>query len=130
LRSLRAQIIHIGRRRVGDDLPGCGPTGLDRDGTVGVILFGMDNGYRQGPVTGDAFMLCHGRRCPVLGVSAEYTVIDLTEVTDAAVGDTVTVIGTDGDDHIAVEDVAAQVGAPSAAYWMIGLKNVPYHYRS
>ncbi len=130
LRSLRAQIIHIGRRRVGDDLPGCGPTGLDRDATVGVILFGMDNGYRQGPVPGEAVMLCHGRRCPVLGVSAEYTVVDVTEVTDVAVGDTVTVIGTDGDEHIAVEDVAAQVGAPSAAYWMVGLKNVPYHYCS
>jgi len=126
LRSLRAQIIHIGRRRVGDDLPGCGPTGLDRGGTVAVILFGMDNGYRQGPVTGDAFMLCHGCRCTVLGVSAEYTVIDVTEVHDVAVGDTVTVIGADGDDHIAVEDVAAHVGAPSAAYWMVGLKNVPY----
>ena len=51
-------------------------------------------------------------------------------MTDVAVGDTVTVIGTDGDEHIAVEDVAAHVGAPSAAYWMVGLKNVPYQYRS
>ena len=128
LRSLRAQLIHIGRRRVGDDLPGCGPTGLDRDATVGVILFGIDNGYRQGPVAGDAFMLCHGRRCAVLGVSAEYTVIDVTELDDVAVGDVVTVIGSDGDEMIAVEDVAAQLGAPSAAYWMVGLKNVPYRY--
>jgi alanine racemase len=128
LRSLRAQIIHIGRRRVGDDLPGCGPSGLDRDATVGVILFGMDNGYRQGPRAGEAFVLCHGRRCAVLGVSAEYTVVDLTGVGDAAVGDVVTVIGRDGTDEIAVEEVAAQLGAPSAAYWMVGLKNVPYRY--
>ncbi len=129
LRSLRAQLIHIGRRRVGDDLPGAGPSGLDHDATVGVILFGMDNGYRQGPGSGEAFMLCHGRRCAVLGVSAEYTVIDLTGIGDASVGDLVTVIGCDGDEQIAVEDVAAQVGAPSAAYWMVGLKNVPYRYR-
>ena len=128
LRSLRAQLIHIGHRRVGDDLPGCGPAGLERDATVGVILLGMDNGYRQGPASGEAFMLCHGRRCAVLGVSAEYTVIDLTGIIDAAVGDVVTVIGRDGDDEIAVEDVAAQLGAPSAAYWMVGLKNVPYRY--
>jgi alanine racemase len=93
-----------------------------------VILFGMDNGYRQGGA-GDAFVLCHGRRCKVLGVSAEYTVIDVTELADVAVGDVVTVVGSDGDDEIAVEDVAAHVGAPSAAYWMVGLKNVPYRYR-
>ncbi|MEY2553508.1 MAG: alanine racemase [Ilumatobacteraceae bacterium] len=128
LRSLRAQVIHVGRRRVGDDLPGCGPAGLDRQATVGVILFGMDNGYRQGGA-GDAFVLCHGQRCKVLGVSAEYTVIDVTELADVAVGDVVTVVGSDGDDEIAVEDVAAHVGAPSAAYWMVGLKNVPYRYR-
>jgi alanine racemase len=127
LRSLQAQVIHIGRRRAGDDLPGCGPGGLQRAATVGVILFGMDNGYRQAPA-GQAVVLCHGRRCPVLGVSAEYTVIDVTELDDVAVGDVVTIIGRDGDDEIVVEDVAAQVGAPSAAYWMVGLKNVPYRY--
>jgi alanine racemase len=129
LRSLCAQLIHIGRRRVGDDLPDCGPAGLDRDATVGVILFGMDNGYRHGPVAGDAFMLCHGRRCAVLGVSAEYTVIDVSDIGGTAVGDLVTIVGSDGDDEIAVEDVAAQLGAPSAAYWMVGLKNIPYRYK-
>ena len=128
LRSLRAQLIHIGHRRIGDDLPGCGPTGLDREATVGVVLLGMDNGYRQGPAGSEAFVLCHGRRCAVLEVSAEYTVIDLTGISDAAVGDIVTVIGHDGEAEIAVEDVAAQLGAPSAAYWMVGLKNVPYRY--
>ena len=107
LRSLRAQLIHIGHRRLGDDLPGCGPTGLDREATVGVVLLGMDNGYRQGPAGSEAFVLCHGRRCAVLGVSAEYTVIDLTGISDAAVGDIVTVIGRDGEAEIAVEDVAA-----------------------
>ena len=89
----------------------------------------MDNGYRQGPGSGEAFMLCHGRRCAVLGVSAEYTVIDLTGIGDVSVGDLVTVVGCDGDEQIAGEDVAAQVGAPSAAYWMVGLKNVPDRYR-
>ena len=128
LRSLRAQLIHVGRRRVGDDLPGSGAAGLERNATVGVILLGIDNGYRPGS-GGKAFVLCHGRRCAVLGVSAEYTVIDVTELPDVAVGDVVTVIGRDGDDEILVEEVAAQHDAPSAAYWMVGLKNVPYRYR-
>ena len=88
----------------------------------------MDNGYRQGPVGSDAYMLCRGQRCPVLSVSAEYTVIDLTNVRAAALGDVVTVIGRDGDEEIAVETVARQLGAPSAAYWMIGMKNIPYRY--
>ena len=127
LASIRAAVIHIGQRRKGDDLPGAGPGGLDTDATVGVILFGMDNGYRQGPA---AYMLCRGRRCAVLSVSAEYTVVDLGDVPDPSVGELVTVIGRDGDEVIAVETVAEQLGAPSAAYWMVGLKNIPYRYTS
>jgi alanine racemase len=128
LTALRARVIHIGHRRRGDDLPGTGPDGLDADATVGVLLFGMDNGYRKGLDGTDAHVLCHGRRCPVLGVSAEYTVIDLTAVPDAALGDVVTIVGDDGDESIPVETVARHLGAPSAAYWLLGLKSVPYRY--
>ena len=128
LAAIRASVIHIGHRRRGDDLPGTGPAGLERDATVGVILFGMDNGYRDGPAGTDAYMLCRGRRCPVLSVSAEYTVVDLSGVPGASLGDLVTVVGRDGDEEIAVEMVARQLGAPSAAYWMVGLKSVPVRY--
>ena len=128
LRAVRAAVIHIGRRRKGDDLPGAGADGIEADATVGVVLFGMDNGYREGHTGTPAYMLCRGRRCAVLSVSAEYTVVDLTGVPGAAVGDVVTVIGRDGDEEIAVETVAEQLGAPSAAYWMVGLKSIPYRY--
>ena len=128
LAAIRAAVIHIGRRHKGDDLPGAGPGGLEADATVGVILFGMDNGYRHGPAATAAYMLCRGRRCAVLSVSAEYTVVDLSEIPDPSVGELVTVIGRDGDEEIAVETVAQQLGAPSAAYWMVGLKNIPYRY--
>ena len=128
LTAIRAAVIHIGNRHKGDDLPGTGTGGLAADATVGVILFGMDNGYRHGPAGTPAYMLCRGRRCAVLSVSAEYTVVDLSDVPNPSVGELVTVIGRDGDEEIAVETVAQQLGAPSAAYWMVGLKNVPYRY--
>jgi alanine racemase len=127
LRALRARLIHVGHRRLGDDLALAGPGGADADATTGVVLIGMDNGYRPASKQG-AFMLCHGVRCPVLGVSAEYTVIDLSAVPGAVVGDVVTVIGDDGGDAVAVESLAEQVGSPSAAYWMLGLRAVPMRY--
>ncbi len=130
LSALRSTVIQIGHRRKGDDLPGAGPDGLEADATVGVILLGMDNGYRGASASAGAYMLCRGRRCAVLSVSAEYTVVDLSDVPGAEVGDIVTVVGRDGDDEIAVETVARQLRAPSAAYWMVGLKSVPYRYVS
>lgn len=129
LTALRARLIHVGRREAGDDLLGAGPGGLEAAGRAGVVLFGIDNGYRAATSPRGGRVLIHGRRCRVLGVSAEYTVVDLAGVPEAEVGDEVTVIGADGDDAIAVEDVAAQLGAPSAAYWMVGMKNVPIRYR-
>jgi alanine racemase len=125
MRAIRAQLIHIGERRKGDDLAGTGPEGLASDGRVGIILFGMDNGYRMGPTGKPGYVLCRGKRCPVLGVSAEYATIDLAAVADVRLGDVVTIVGRDGAEEIAAEDVAAQLGAPSAAYWMTGLRNVP-----
>jgi len=130
LSAIRAAVIHVGHRHKGDDLPGTGPGGLDSGATVGVILFGMDNGYRHGPAGTAAYMLCRGQRCAVLSVSAEYTIVDLSDLSNPAIGELVTVIGRDGDEEIAVETVAQQLGAPSAAYWMVGLKNVPYRYTS
>ncbi len=124
LRAVRARIIQIGLRRAGDDLIG----GSSRDDRTGVILFGMDNGYSPAAGAGVAHMLCRGRRCAVLGVSAEYAVIRLTDLPDAGLGDVVTIIGEDGGETIAVETVAEQLGAPSAAYWMLGLRRVPMRY--
>lgn len=128
LTAVRARIIHLGRREVGDDLLGAPPGGVDAARRVAVILYGIDNGNRGALAPGGSTMLLRGRRCPVLSVSAEYTVLDVTDVPDAAVGDVVTIIGADGDEKIAVEDVAAALGAPSAAYWMLGLKHVPRRY--
>jgi alanine racemase len=55
-------------------------------------------------------------------------VIDVSAVAGVAVGDAVTVIGEDGGDVITVESLAEQLGAPSAAYWMLGLRAVPMRY--
>jgi alanine racemase len=126
LRALKANLIHIGHRRRGDDLIGSPPGGLTSDATTGVILFGMDNGFRPAAAGQTAMMLCHGQRCPVLSVSAEYAVIDVSHLEHPRVGDEVTIIGTDGQDTIAVEDVALWQGAPSAAYWQVALRNVPF----
>jgi alanine racemase len=130
LAALRARVIHLGWQRRGDDVAGSGPAGLAADRKTGVILFGMDNGYRPAAPGKTAHVLCRGRRCAVLAVSAEYTVIDVSHLPDVAVGDVVTLIGADGGEHLTIEQLAADQGAPSAAYWLVGLKSVPVRYRS
>jgi alanine racemase len=107
LRAVRAQLIHVGARR------------------AAVVLLGIDNGYACAP---GATVLVRGRRCPVLSVTAEYTAIDVSDLPAAAVGDVATIVGRDGDEAIDVDEVAGLLGAPSPAYWLMGLRKLPIRY--
>jgi alanine racemase len=53
--------------------------------------------------------LLHGRLVPFVGrISMDLTVVDITGVPDAVVGDVVTLIGADGGSEIGIDHVAAQ----------------------
>lgn len=56
-------------------------------------------------------VLVKGLRCPILGrVCMDQFMIDVTHVPEAAVGDTVTIFGRDGNDEITADDVADLIG--------------------
>jgi alanine racemase len=58
--------------------------------------------------------LVHGARAPIVGrISMDMTVVDITGIPEASVGDTVTLIGRDGEHEITVDEVAAQAGTIS-----------------
>ena len=83
----------------------------ERWGTLGI---GYGDGIPRAlsPAAGEA--LVRGRRVPVIGrISMDMTVVDLTEVPEADVGDAATLIGRDGGEEITVDQVAAKVGTIS-----------------
>jgi alanine racemase len=75
LQAIKARLIHIAQAP-----------------RTGVLLLGSDNGYRMS-ATEDTWVLCRGKRCQVLSVTLEYTVVDLSGVLDAEIGDEVTIVG-------------------------------------
>lgn len=108
--SLRTQIVFL------KDLPtgatvGYGPTWrASRPTRIATLPLGYADGlpWRSG---GRAEVLVRGMRAPIVGrISMDYTTIDVGHVEGARVGDTVTIIGRDGDDRLRVEDLAAQAG--------------------
>src|SRR5690606_16575958 len=53
--------------------------------------------------------IVRGRRVPFVGrISMDMTVVDLSHVADAEVGDVVTLIGTDGETSLTLDEVAMQ----------------------
>ncbi len=77
-----------------------------RASTIGVLPVGYADGYRRGLQMGGEVMI-RGRRAPVVGaICMDLTMIDLTEVPGARVGDEVILWGGTGEAMISVNDVA------------------------
>jgi alanine racemase len=115
-------VIHTGTYQPGDDLAAGAPLATMH---TAVLLLGIDNGYE---FAGGATVLLRGRRCPVLSVTAEYTVIDTSALASVAVGDVATIVGHDEADELTLDAVAALRGR-SPGYWMMGFRRVPLRYR-
>lgn len=77
-----------------------------RESLIGVLAVGYADGYRRGLQHGGE-VLIRGRRAPVVGaICMDLTMVDLTEVPDARIGDEVVLWGGFGDARISVNDVA------------------------
>jgi Alr-MurF fusion protein len=77
---------------------------------VAVLPVGYADGFRRGPNNWGE-VLVHGQRAPVIGrVSMEKTVIDVTHIPGAAIGDEVVLLGRQGDDIITAEEIASRLG--------------------
>ena len=93
---------------------------------IAVLPFGYADGYPR-MLSNRAQVLVRGQRVPVVGrVSMALTTVDVTDVPGVSVGDVVTLIGTQGEQTIRVEDVATW--ADTISYEILtGLK--PQLYR-
>jgi alanine racemase len=112
--SLRARVTLIREVPPGTSL-GYGATySAHRAELWGTLGIGYGDGLRRalGPAGGEA--LVRGRRVPLIGrISMDMTVVDLTDVPDARVGDVATLIGSDGEEIISLDRVAEQLGTIS-----------------
>lgn len=82
-------------------------TGPERWGTLAI---GYGDGFPRA-LGNRGGALVRGRRVPIIGrISMDLTVVDLTGVPEARVGDVATLIGRDGDAEIRVEEVAELAG--------------------
>lgn len=78
---------------------------------VATIPVGYADGYRRA-LSGKFYVLLHGKKAPILGrVCMDQMMVDVTDIPEAAVGDTVTLIGTDGEETITMEQIAEAAGS-------------------
>lgn len=77
---------------------------------IATVAIGYADGYPRA-LSNKAHMLMHGKRAPVIGrVCMDQLMLDVTDIPEAAMGDIVTVVGTDGSESVTFDDLAAWVG--------------------
>ncbi|MCU0638988.1 MAG: alanine racemase [Candidatus Krumholzibacteria bacterium] len=77
-----------------------------REMTVGVIAAGYGHGMSH-RLSNNGMVLFRGGRAPIIGrVTMDMTMIDVSAWPDAAVGEEVTLIGSQGENEISVDDIA------------------------
>lgn len=101
--TLQAQLISIHEQQAGDKIGYGGTYVCEKPMKIGTIAIGYGDGYPRHAKNGTP-VLIHGQRCPIVGrVSMDLITIDLSNVTQAKIGDRVTMWG----EGLPVEEIAA-----------------------
>ena len=78
----------------------------EKETSLATIPVGYADGYSR-RLSNRGSVLIHGTRCPILGkVCMDQCMVDVSAVPQAKVGDTVTLIGRDGEDEITAAEIA------------------------
>ena len=100
-----------------------------RPSRIATLPVGYADGYRRG-FSNWGEVLVRGQRARVVGrVSMDLVTIDVTEIANAAVGDEVILLGRQGSDEIAAEELAAKLDTISYEVFCGISARVPRVYR-
>lgn len=83
---------------------------LERDTPIATLAVGWADGYPQ-TLQGVGHVLLRGRRCPVLAISANSAMVDLTGVGGVERDDHAVLLGSQDAERIAVEEIAGVIGS-------------------
>jgi alanine racemase len=126
--TLRARMISLRDVPAGEAVGYAARFVTKRPSRIAVI----NAGYADGVVrarTNHGFALLQGKCVPLVGViSMDLTMLDVTEIPNAAVGDIVTIYGQDGPARIDVSDVAREIGTVTSDLLCALGRRVPKFY--
>lgn len=97
----------------------------ESDCLIATVPIGYADGYPRS-LSNRAEMLIRGRRAKITGrVCMDQLMLDVTEIPGVSEGDTVTVIGADGDEFVSAAELAALAGTISYEILCLISKRVP-----
>lgn len=83
----------------------------NRESVIATIPVGYADGFPR-QLSSKGRVLIHGKSAPIVGrVCMDQFMVDVTDIPNVKEGDTVTLIGHDGDEYISIEEVAKMAGS-------------------
>lgn len=126
--TLRARIIGVREVPAGEGVGYNATFRTTRASRIAVIPAGYADGVVR-RLSGKGHALVRGVEVPIVGVvSMDLSMVDVTEVTGAGVGDVVTIFGSDGKRRISPFSVARELGTVTSDLLCSLGKRVPRHY--
>ncbi len=125
-----SKITHVKTLPPGREISYGGTYVTTRPTTVATVPAGYADGYRRS-LSGKFYVLIHGQKAPILGrICMDQLMVDVTHIPQAAPGDRVTLVGTDGDETITMEEIAAQADSFNYEFVCGISRRVPRIYTS
>jgi alanine racemase len=107
--QLKARIIHLKRVPAGTKISYGGTYETPAPATIATVPVGYGDGYSR-LLSNRGQMLVGGKRAPIVGrVCMDLTMLDVSHIEAAAMGDEVVLIGRQGDERISADEVAARL---------------------
>lgn len=103
--ELKSKIAYIKKLETGRQISYGGTYTTTKEQMIATIPVGYGDGYARG-LSNKGSVLIHGKRAPICGrVCMDQFMVDVTDIPEAKIGDEVTLIGTDGNDRITLEEL-------------------------
>ncbi len=105
----KTRVGYVKRTNKGEQIGYGNRPALAQDTQVATLATGWANGYPPAMGSG-GHVLIHGRRCPVIAVSAHSIMVDVSAVAQVTIGDQVVLLGKQADVEITAAEIAQVSG--------------------
>ncbi|MCM1259198.1 MAG: alanine racemase [Roseburia sp.] len=108
--EIKSKIVYIKPLKKGRTVSYGGTYQMKRDGVVATIPVGYGDGYPRS-LSNKGYVLIHGKKAPILGrICMDQFMVDVTDIKEARLYDTVTLLGKDQGEIITMEELGELSG--------------------
>lgn len=126
--SLHSRVAYVKELEPGRSISYGGTFTVDKKMKIATVPVGYGDGYSRG-LSNKGWVLIRGQKAPICGrVCMDQCMVDVTDIPEVKAGDTVTLLGRDGDEEITMEQLGELSGRFNYEFACLITPRVPRIY--